>query len=124
MKCKQWFFIFLFSFYTTNILLAQVSNKPSPFQEEIDAYAKADKIMMPDQGSILFAGSSSFRLWHDVKDYFPGKTILNRGFGGSTLLDLIQFSKKLSFNISQNKFLFIVVRMILHQVIQLSQLMY
>ena len=94
MKCKQWFFIFLFSFYTTNILLAQVSNKPSPFQEEIDAFAKADKIMMPDQGSILFAGSSSFRLWHDVKDYFPGKIILNRGFGGSTLLDLIQFSKE------------------------------
>ena len=94
MKCKQWFFIFLLSFYTTNILLAQVSNKTRPFQEEIDAFAKADKIMMPDQGSILFAGSSSFRLWHDVKDYFPGKTILNRGFGGSTLLDLIQFSKE------------------------------
>lgn len=87
----KWKLLFIGLYCVVNIATAQ---NISPFQSEIDAFAKADKIMMPDQGSILFAGSSSFRLWQDVKDYFPGKTILNRGFGGSTLLDLIQFSKE------------------------------
>ena len=73
---------------------AQIAKTKSPFQLEIDAFAQADKVKMPDAGRILFAGSSSFTYWKDVNDYFPGKNILNRGFGGSTLLDLIQFSNE------------------------------
>ena len=90
-KICHFFFALIFLSSTSS---AQNNNKPNPFQPEIDAFAKADKINMPDEGKILFAGSSSFRLWKDVNDYFPGKNILNRGFGGSTLLDLIQFSKE------------------------------
>ena len=73
---------------------AQSTKTKSPFQPEIDAFIQADKVKMPDAGRILFAGSSSFTYWKDVNDYFPDKNILNRGFGGSTLLDLIQFSKE------------------------------
>lgn len=73
---------------------AQSPQKSSPFQPEINAFAQADKVMMPDAGRILFVGSSSFTYWKDVNDYFPGKNILNRGFGGSSLLDVIQFSKE------------------------------
>jgi para-nitrobenzyl esterase len=91
MKCK---FLIIGLCFTANLLMAQNNNKPNPFQPEIDAFAKADKINMPDPGRIVFAGSSSFRLWKDVNDYFPGKSILNRGFGGATLLDLIQYSKE------------------------------
>ena len=80
--------------FVANFAIAQDAKQPNPFQPEIDAFAKADKINMPDEGKILFAGSSSFRLWKDVNDYFPGKPILNRGFGGATLLDLIQYSKE------------------------------
>jgi lysophospholipase L1-like esterase len=36
-------------------------------------------------------GSSSFTLWKDVQDYFPKYTIINRGFGGSTLTDQIRY---------------------------------
>ncbi len=80
--------------FVANFAIAQDAKQPNPFQPEIDAFAKADKINMPDEGKILFAGSSSFRLWKDVNDYFPGMPILNRGFGGATLLDLIQYSKE------------------------------
>lgn len=80
--------------FVANFAIAQDAKQPNPFQPEIDAFAKADKINKPDEGKILFAGSSSFRLWKDVNDYFPGKPILNRGFGGATLLDLIQYSKE------------------------------
>jgi len=81
-------------FIIAQLAFAQESEKINPFQPEIDAFAKADKVMMPDEGRILFVGSSSFNYWKDVNDYFPGKNILNRGFGGSTLLDLIHFSKE------------------------------
>jgi lysophospholipase L1-like esterase len=32
-------------------------------------------------------------MWTDVQDYFPDHTIINRGFGGSTLSDQIQYAK-------------------------------
>lgn len=91
---KKWKLILIGLFFIANISTAQESKNPNPFQSEIDAFAKADKTNMPAEGKILFAGSSSFRLWKDVNQYFPGKPILNRGFGGATLLDLIHFSEE------------------------------
>ena len=46
---------------------------------------------MPPKGQIVFAGSSSFTKWKDVAMYFPGYPIINRGFGGATLVDLIYY---------------------------------
>ena len=63
-----------------------------PFAEEIAAFKKQDKINMPPKNAILFVGSSSFRMWTDVQDAFPGYTIINRGFGGSALPDLIRYT--------------------------------
>ncbi|MFM1841139.1 MAG: hypothetical protein RIR47_1188 [Bacteroidota bacterium] len=94
MTYKKICHFFIALFFLSSIASAQNTKTPNPFQPEIDAFAKADKINMPDEGKILFAGSSSFRLWKDVNDYFPGKSILNRGFGGATLLDLIHYSKE------------------------------
>lgn len=47
---------------------------------------------MPPKGAILLVGSSSFTRWTDVKNYFPGYTIINRGFGGSQLTDVIRYA--------------------------------
>ena len=94
MTYKKICYFFIALFFLSSIASAQNTKTLNPFQPEIDAFAKADKINMPDEGKILFAGSSSFRLWKDVNDYFPGKSILNRGFGGATLLDLIHYSKE------------------------------
>lgn len=62
-----------------------------PFAEEIAAFKKADAVKFPPKNAILFVGSSSFRMWTDVQDAFPGYTIINRGFGGSSLPDLIRY---------------------------------
>ena len=90
----KWKLLIIGFCFIANFTFAQDIKKPNPFQPEIDAFAKADKVKMPDAGKILFVGSSSFRLWQDVNNYFPGKPILNRGFGGATLLDLIQYSNE------------------------------
>lgn len=63
-----------------------------PFADDIREFKKMDSISAPPQNAILFIGSSSFTLWKDVADYFPGHTIINRGFGGSTLTDVIRYS--------------------------------
>ncbi len=51
------------------------------FQNEIQAFKKQDNVSPPPANAILFVGSSSFRKWTDVQAYFPGYTIINRGFG-------------------------------------------
>lgn len=62
-----------------------------PFKQEIVQFQKSDSIVMPPKGQIVFAGSSSFTKWKDVAMYFPGYPIINRGFGGATLVDLIYY---------------------------------
>ncbi len=75
---------------STLVLFAQ--NKS--FEGEIKAFAKSDSIVAPLQGKIVFAGSSSFTKWKDINQYFPGYPIINRGFGGSNLLDVILYVKE------------------------------
>ncbi|MFZ6025486.1 MAG: GDSL-type esterase/lipase family protein [Bacteroidota bacterium] len=66
----------------------------TPFRKEIDAFLKADSIAFPEKKQILFVGSSSFTFWKDIKDYFPNYPIINRGFGGSSLPDLIRYTRE------------------------------
>ena len=76
-------------------LLLQISlssfAQNKPFEGETKAFAKSDSIVAPLQGKIVFAGSSSFTKWKDINQYFPGYPIINRGFGGSNLLDVILY---------------------------------
>jgi lysophospholipase L1-like esterase len=62
-----------------------------PFYKEIRTFRQADSLVFPAPRQILFIGSSSFTKWKDVGAYFPGHRILNRGFGGSALTDLIRY---------------------------------
>lgn len=66
-----------------------------PFLKEINAFKKADSVAMPAPGQILLLGSSSFTLWKNVGEYFPGYAILNRAFGGSTLQDVWYYREQL-----------------------------
>src|SRR6476659_3385508 len=78
----------------TTILHAQQS---LPFAEDIQKFRHADSVQMPVKHSILFVGSSSFTKWTDVQNYFPAYPIINRGFGGSTLLDVIMYADDVIF---------------------------
>lgn len=71
---------------------AVVAQLPPPFYEDIQAFKQKDKDSMPPKDAILFIGSSSFTKWTDVQDYFPKHAIINRGFGGSTLQDVVRYA--------------------------------
>ncbi len=47
------------------------------------------------RGSIVFLGSSSIRLWNTLATDFPGRAVVNCGFGGSTLRDWIYYGPEL-----------------------------
>ncbi len=79
---------------TLLVSLAVSAQEPKPpFWSDIQAFKKQDSIRMPASKQILFIGSSSFTMWKDVQQYFPGYPIINRGFGGSALPDLICYAK-------------------------------
>ena len=78
-------------------LVGFVKAQNTPFYSEIEHFKKQDSIHFPPKHAILFLGSSSFRKWEDVQKYFPGYTIINRGFGGSTIPDAMRYLNEIVF---------------------------
>jgi lysophospholipase L1-like esterase len=66
-----------------------------PYIEEIKKFQQQDSISSPPEGETLFVGSSSFRMWNNVDQYFPKHTVINRGFGGATLEDVIRYAERI-----------------------------
>ena len=89
---KSWCAAFLVA--TVAVMQAVAAEGPDPdparFSEEIDTFVTWDSKNSFPQGGILFVGSSSIRLW-PTAIAFPDKPIINRGFGGSELSDVIHF---------------------------------
>ena len=87
--------IFIFCSLFTVFISAQ-SSQP-PFRNEINAFKKQDSLHPPHTNAILLVGSSSFTKWTDVQSYFPSYPIINRGFGGSSLPDVIRYEDEIIF---------------------------
>lgn len=67
-----------------------------PFSEEVSAIsAKYADSWDPNKETIVFTGSSSIRMWKDLKERFPDRQIVNSGFGGSQASDLAYFLDEL-----------------------------
>ncbi len=68
--------------------------KPA-FWDDVQRFKVLNQKQNHSSDAILLLGSSSFTMWQDVADYFPGKNFINRGFGGSSLADLNFYSDEL-----------------------------
>jgi lysophospholipase L1-like esterase len=66
----------------------------SQWDKAIAAFEQQDKEKPPPKHAVLFAGSSSIRLW-DLNQSFPGLQAINRGFGGSQVVDSVYFARQL-----------------------------
>jgi len=95
-------FIVLYVLICSN-LFAQ-NTKPA-FWNDIQQFRKLDSVQPPPANAILFVGSSSFTRWTDVQNYFPGYTIINRGFGGSTLADVLRYEEDVIFRYNPKQIL-------------------
>jgi lysophospholipase L1-like esterase len=64
-------------------------SKKDTFIDEINEFKRSDKENFPEEGRILFTGSSSIKFWNSLeKDMKPLK-VLNRGFGGAHISHVI-----------------------------------
>lgn len=66
---------------------------PARFADQVDEMLERQQ-PVPDH-AIIFTGSSSVRMWKTLGDDFPGKPVLNRGFGGSQMSDLLYYLDRL-----------------------------
>jgi lysophospholipase L1-like esterase len=80
---------------TSPAAIAQQANPP--FWDDIQTFKREDSLTPPSKNAILFIGSSSFTMWKDVQRDFPGYRIINRGFGGSSLPDVIRYQNDILF---------------------------
>lgn len=68
-----------------------ISQKNPNYWDDIQAIKQYDKIYAPPKDPILFTGSSSFRLWHNLSEMFRGYKVLNRGIGGAVISDIDRY---------------------------------
>jgi len=67
---------------------------PNRFAKDIDSFAAWDSKNAVPTDPILFVGSSSIRMWK-THESFPDWPVINRGFGGSHISDVIHFSDRI-----------------------------
>ncbi len=65
------------------------------FESEIKAFEAADIENPPGAVDVLLAGSSTFRLWPDPAHDLAGFSVLNRGFGGSHMDELLHYAERI-----------------------------
>ncbi len=70
-------------------------SKAHPFEKEIAAFEAADQKTPPPQRAILFVGDSTFTRWTSIHNDLPGYTVINRGFGGSQMSDLLYYTERI-----------------------------
>lgn len=95
---KYFLFILLF-----NITFGWTQNQ-LPFEDEVVAIQKKyDTLWKASNETIVFTGSSSVRLWHNLEKQFPHHQIVNSGFGGSKASDLLIHSEELILRFNPKK---------------------
>ncbi len=78
---------------TTHLTVAPLP-ETQPFAKEINSFTAADATNPPPRSAILFVGSSSIRLWKTLAQDFPDLRVVNRGFGGSQIIDSVNYADR------------------------------
>jgi len=88
MKMKKIFCSIIFTLALTIFVSAQSYERAKIWDAEINSLTEIDLKQTPPKDAVLFVGSSSMRLWKNLRTSFPNLNVINRGFGGSRLEDV------------------------------------
>jgi len=80
---------------STQVIPQPTVTAASQWEPDIQRFEAADRISRRGPGAVVFVGSSSIRMWETLEADFPGLPVLNRGFGGSELSDVVQFADRI-----------------------------
>jgi lysophospholipase L1-like esterase len=72
-------------------------NDPNAWEASIRAFEEQDRRQPPSPGLILFAGSSSFTFWSTLEKDMAPLPVLNRGFGGARMQDVVHYAERIIF---------------------------
>lgn len=64
------------------------------WEKDIAGFEAADKASPPPEGAVLFVGASHIKLWKTLAQDFPDQKVINRGFGGCKLTDVIYYADR------------------------------
>ncbi len=95
----------IFNCAPTPIAAPEVVVDPLRYAEAIAEFKSADSLKKPKPRAVLFVGSSSIRGWKTLSTDFPELNVLNRGFGGSHMSDLVYFMDDIVFPYRPNAIL-------------------
>ncbi|MFO1438826.1 MAG: GDSL-type esterase/lipase family protein [Verrucomicrobiaceae bacterium] len=86
------FFVFLL---LTAAVFAKDLPKPERFEKAIAAFEQADKDSKAPKAATLFVGASNIRRWESLPDRFKKDKVINRGFGGAFLSEVLHFADRI-----------------------------
>src|SRR6266404_3697295 len=89
--------IFVVVTFVRSAICAEGEHNFAKWEKEIAAYEQMDRTNPPPKGSALFIGSSTVRLWKSLAQDFPDHQVINRGFGGSEIVDATHFADRIVF---------------------------
>jgi lysophospholipase L1-like esterase len=101
-----WLSFLTASLWTANLPAQTNQARVSKWEKEIAAFEAGDKTNMPPKHAILFVGSSTIRKWTTLAQDFPGKRVINRGFGGSEIADSTELADRIIFPYEPNTIVF------------------
>ena len=104
-------FITILSLFFTCAHSQVVSKKeksPIRYENQMNQFDSLNSIEKYNENSILFIGSSYIRKWVTIKEDLNYDDIINRGFGGSNINDVLYYIKRIAYP-HQPKAIFIYV---------------
>lgn len=76
-------------------VLRSAFGDPNAWEPSIRRLEAEDRKRPPQQGVIVFVGSSSFTLWDNLEEDMAPLPVLNRGFGGARIGDVVQYAGRI-----------------------------
>jgi lysophospholipase L1-like esterase len=78
-------------------IAAETNHNFAQWEKEIKAYEASDRTNPPPKHCLLFTGSSTIRKWTTLAQDFPRQPVVNRGVGGSEVVDITHFADRIVF---------------------------
>lgn len=98
MKRIPFFALVAFTLITSfRIAAAETNHNFAVWEKEIAAFEASDRTNPPPKHCLLFTGSSTIRKWTTLAQDFPGWPVVNRGVGGSEVVDITHFADRIVF---------------------------
>ena len=88
-RCEEWM--------SFNKWITPETHDFAKWEKEVSDMEASDKTTPPPKNASLFIGSSTVRLWKSLAQDFPNTAVINRGFGGTEIIDSTHFADRLIF---------------------------